>query len=157
MSDRWKAVVLVEEDVLKLICGYALQSGLSLEEKLCFFDELKGEWDTHGADDLVMCFGDFNGHIGRHIDGFDEVHWLYGVGQRNLDGGMLLVLPGQRIMCVKRMVYDRRIVVSDIQTWRKWVINWRCVHKKRTTLVFIGCQMSNSWGVSTCASGSRYG
>ena len=24
----------------------------------------------HSADDLVMCLGDFNGHIGRHIDGF---------------------------------------------------------------------------------------
>ena len=36
----------------------------------------------HSADDLVMCLGDFNGFIGRHIDGFDGVH--HGVSQRNL-------------------------------------------------------------------------
>ena len=35
VSDRVMAVVLVfEEDVLRLTCGYALQSGRSLEEKL---------------------------------------------------------------------------------------------------------------------------
>ena len=28
----------------------------------------------HSADDLVMCLGDFNRHVGRHIDCFDEVH-----------------------------------------------------------------------------------
>ena len=32
-----------------------------------------------------MCLGDFNGHIGRHIDGFDGVHGGYGVGQTNLE------------------------------------------------------------------------
>ena len=26
----------------------------------------------HSADDLVMCLNDFNGHVGRHIDGFDR-------------------------------------------------------------------------------------
>ena len=28
----------------------------------------------HCADHIVVCLGVFNGHIGRHIDGFDEVH-----------------------------------------------------------------------------------
>ena len=38
------------------------------------------------ACDLVMYFGDFNRHVGRHIDGFDGVHGGYGVGQRSLEG-----------------------------------------------------------------------
>ena len=33
VSDRVMTVVVFEEDVLRLICGYALQSGRSLEEK----------------------------------------------------------------------------------------------------------------------------
>ena len=70
------------EDVLRLICGYAQKSGRSLEEKQSFHDELKCEWNMHSADELVMCLGDFNGHVGRHIDGFDRVHAGYGVGQR---------------------------------------------------------------------------
>ena len=67
-------VVVFEEDVLLLICGYASQSGRSLEENQSFYDKLKCEWDMHSADDLVMCLGDFNGHVGMHIDGFDGVH-----------------------------------------------------------------------------------
>ena len=40
----------------------------------------------HSTDYLVMCLGDINGHVGRHIDGFDGVHEGYGAGQRNLEG-----------------------------------------------------------------------
>ena len=43
-----------------------------------FYDELKYEWDMHSADNLVMCLVDFNGHVGRHIYGFDRVHGGYG-------------------------------------------------------------------------------
>ena len=53
----------------------------------------------YSAGDFVMCLGDFNGHVGRHIDGFDGVHGGYGEGQRNLEGRMLLVLLGEGIMC----------------------------------------------------------
>ena len=48
--------------------------------KNSLYDELKCEWDVHSADDLVMCLCDFNGHVGRHIDGVDGG---YGVGQMN--------------------------------------------------------------------------
>ena len=44
----------------------------------------------HYAGDLVMCLGDINGHVGRHADGLDRVHGGYCVGQRNLEGRMLL-------------------------------------------------------------------
>ena len=60
-----------------------------LEEKQSFYDEPKCEWDMHSAGDLVMYLGDINGHIGRHIDGFNGVHGGFGVGQKNLEGRML--------------------------------------------------------------------
>ena len=44
----------------------------------------------HSAGDLVMCLGSINGHVGRHIGGFDGVHGWYGIGQRNLEERMLL-------------------------------------------------------------------
>ena len=40
-SDRVMTVVVSEEDVLRLICGYALQSGGLLEENQTFYDEPK--------------------------------------------------------------------------------------------------------------------
>ena len=63
-----------------------------------FYDELKCEWDMHSADDLVMCLGDFNVHVGRHIDGFDGVH-----ERMNL----IRVMSGNGIMCVKTW-FNRR-------------------------------------------------
>ena len=44
----------------------------------------------HSASDLVMCLGDFNGQVSRHIDGFDVVYGGHSVGQRNLERRMLL-------------------------------------------------------------------
>ena len=76
--------------MLRLICGYAPQSGRIFEEKKSLYDELKYERDMHSAYDLAMCLGDFNGNVGRHIDGFDELHGGYGIGQRNLEGRVLL-------------------------------------------------------------------
>ena len=48
----------------------------------------------HSAIDLFMCLGDFNGHVGRHIDGFEGVH---GVGQKNFTQD----LYGEINMCLR--------------------------------------------------------
>ena len=61
-----------------------------MEDKQSFCDELKGEWDRHSVGDLVICLGEFNGHVGWYIDGCDGVHGGYGMGQRYLEGRMLL-------------------------------------------------------------------
>ena len=52
------AVLVFEEDVLRLICRHAPQSGKSFEENQSFYDELNSDWDMHSAVDLVMCLGD---------------------------------------------------------------------------------------------------
>ena len=89
VSDRVMTVVVVcEDDVLRLICGYATQGGRSLEEKQSFYDELEYEWDMRSVGELVMCLSDINGHVGRHTDGFNGVHEGHGVRQRNLEGRM---------------------------------------------------------------------
>ena len=108
VSDRVMTLVVFEEDVLRLICGYTPQSGRSMEEKHSFYDELKGEWDMHSAGDLVVCFGDFNGHIGRHIHGCDGVHGGYGVGQRNLEGRMILGFCLEKESCVSNTWLKRK-------------------------------------------------
>ena len=100
VSDRAvTAVVVSEEEVVRLICRYAPQSGRSLEEKQSFYDELKCEWDVHSTGGLVMCLGNINGHVCRHIDGFDGVRGGYGVGQRNVAGRMLLEFCLENEVC----------------------------------------------------------
>ena len=54
----------------------------------------------HCEDDLVMYFGDINGHVGSHIDGYHELHGGYGVGQKNIEGRMLLELCLEKELCV---------------------------------------------------------
>ena len=95
--------VVFEEDVLRLICGHAAQSGRSLEEKQSFYDELKCEWDMHFAGDLATSLGDISRHVGRHIDGFDGVHGGCGVSRRNFEGRMLLEFCLEKKLCVKYM------------------------------------------------------
>ena len=62
------------------------KGGKGLEEKQSLYDELKCEWDMHSAGEIAMCCADFNGHVGRHIYGFDGVHGGFGVCLRNLKG-----------------------------------------------------------------------
>ena len=123
VRNRVMTLVVFEEDVLRLICGYAPQSGRSLEENQSFYYELKCEWDMHSTADLVIswmiCFGDFNGHIDRHIDGLDGVHGGYGVGQRNLEGRMLLKFSQEKELCVKYMGKERGKEEGDIQNGQK--------------------------------------
>ena len=61
----------------------------------------------HSADDLVMLLDDFNRHVGRHIDGFDGMHGGYGVGQRNLEGRMLLEFCLEKELCVSNTWFNR--------------------------------------------------
>ena len=54
-----------------------------------------------------MCLDDFNGHVGRHIDGFDGVHGGHGVVQRNLEGRMLLEFRLEMQLCVSNTCFNR--------------------------------------------------
>ena len=80
--------------------------------KKSFYDKLKCECDMHSADDLVMCFGDFNGHVGRHIYGFDGVTGRY--GQRNLIECYHSFLWRRNYVC-EYMVYERGKEEGGIQ------------------------------------------
>ena len=104
LSDRVMTVVVFEGDVLRLICGYAPLTGISLEEKQSFYDELKCEWDMHSAGDSVMCLRDFGGYVGLHIVG---VHRGYFVGQRNLEGRMLFAFCLEKELCVSNTWFMR--------------------------------------------------
>ena len=40
---------------------------------------------VHSVDNLVVCLGDINWHVGRHINGLDGDHGRYYVGERNFE------------------------------------------------------------------------
>ena len=68
---------------------YGLQSGRTSVEKECFYDDLRSEWDLHSKGELVLGMGDFNGHVGKRIECYEDVHGGNGVGERNMEGKRL--------------------------------------------------------------------
>ena len=55
-----------------------------------------------------MCLGDFNGYVGRHIDGFDGVYEWYGKGQHNFEGRMLIEFCVEKELCVSNTWFKRK-------------------------------------------------
>ena len=97
VNDRVKTLVVVfKEDVLRLIFCMLHKVEEVWRTRQSFYDELKCEWDVYYADDLVMCLGNLDGHV----NGIDGVHGGYGVGQRNLEGRMLLEFCLEKELCV---------------------------------------------------------
>ena len=51
-------------------------------EKGRFYGDLGSEWDLHSVVELILGMGDFNGHVGKWIEG---VHGENGIGERNVE------------------------------------------------------------------------
>ena len=57
-------------------------------------------WNLQNPGEVVLGMGDFNGHAGRRIDGFDGVHGECGIGNRNVEGRRLLEFYDKKELCV---------------------------------------------------------
>ena len=107
-SDRVMAVVLVfEEEVVRVICGYGPQSGRDSDDKEKFYDELAEEWEVSKENELVLGLGDFNGHVGKSSQGFEGVHGGNGIGERNAEGRMLLEFCDGKELCVGNTFFKK--------------------------------------------------
>ena len=81
-SDRVMMVVMaLEEEVVRITCVYGPQSGRMGTEKEHFYDDFGSDWDLHSKGQLVVRMGDFNGHVGKRIEGYKGVHGGNGIGE----------------------------------------------------------------------------
>ena len=46
--------------------------------------------EVENKNEILIYLGDFNGHIGKEVDGFEGVHGGFGIGKKNLEGRLLL-------------------------------------------------------------------
>ena len=100
-SDRVMVVVLAfGKQVIRVISAYGPQAGRPLEEKHRFFEELAGEYELQNLSEVVFGLGDFKGHVGEEIEGFEGVHGGNGTGKRNVEGRMLLEFCDEKELCV---------------------------------------------------------
>ena len=94
-------VMALEEEVLRIISVYGPQNGRTSAEKECFYDGLRSEWDLHSVGELVLGMGDFNEHVGKRIKGYEGMHGGNGIGERNVEGKMLLEFCDEKELCVQ--------------------------------------------------------
>ena len=101
------------------------------------FDQ--GELDMHSIDDLVVCLGESNGHIGRHIDGFDDIH-------KSILGFFTVGMTTLSMLSVSCVLYSagsgvkRVLVVLSGLRW-SWFC---CVHEA------ISCKYGCSFACAIC-------
>ena len=88
------------EQVIRVIAVYGPQAGRPLEEKRRLYDKLAGEYKLQNPSEVVFGLGDFNGHVGEEVEGFEGVHEGNGIGMRNAKERMLLEFCDKRELCV---------------------------------------------------------
>ena len=62
-----------------VIYVYASQNGKPDIQKDEFYDELVHKWDRKGTKELTLGVGDFNSHVGKKVDEFEDVHGENGI------------------------------------------------------------------------------
>ena len=85
-------VVIFGKKVLRIVCIYAPQCGRLMSEREKFYEEMARGCEVENENEVLICLGDFNVHIDKEVDGFEGVHGGFGIGIRNVDGGLLLDL-----------------------------------------------------------------
>ena len=107
--DRVMAMVLAcEEEVIRVLCAYVLQVGRSKYEKDQFYNDMASERDLQNPSEVVLGIGNFNGHVGRWIDGFEGVHGGYGIGKRNVEGRRLLEFCYEKELCMANTWFEKQ-------------------------------------------------
>ena len=57
---------------------------------------------------VFFVWEDFNGHIERRIDGFEDVHGGYEIGKRNVKGRRLLEFSNEKQLCVANTWFEKK-------------------------------------------------
>ena len=103
VSDRLIVVKLViNEMIVSVVSVYAPQVGLCESLKDSFYDELQTTVAKFSPSETWFICGDYNGHIGKYVNSFEDVHGGSGYGERILEFAMANDLVVGNSQFVKR-------------------------------------------------------
>ena len=88
--------------------GCAPQQGRPEAEKDRFYDQLNAVVAKIPLSEVLIPGGDWNGHVGRAADGFEEVHGGFGYGERNDEGVRLLVFAVAHDLVIGNILFTKR-------------------------------------------------
>ena len=79
------------------------------------------EWDFESSVEIIVCLGNFNGHVGKCAEGFEGVGGGNGIGKRNAEGRNLLEFCDEKNCAWQTLHFIRqtkgksRIVLVDVE------------------------------------------
>ena len=77
--------------VMNILSVYVPQVGRSADEKVKFYDDLRlTRLPKVNPEERIIVAGDPNGHFGKEVYGFPEVHGGFGFGTRSMEGVKVL-------------------------------------------------------------------
>ncbi|KAM3304944.1 hypothetical protein P3S67_011810 [Capsicum chacoense] len=101
--------ILVDEElrgqVVECLCA---AGGLGWGEKLQFWEALDEVVRGLPSSEKIVVAGDFNGHIGSLLGGFDDVHGGFGFGERNEEGAALLDFARSFVLVVVNSSFPKK-------------------------------------------------
>ena len=95
-------------DRRKIQFNYAPQQGRPEAEKDRFYDQLNAVVAKISLSEVLIPAGDWNGHVGRAADGFEEVHGGFGYGERNYEGVRLLDFAVAHDLVIGNTLFKKR-------------------------------------------------
>ena len=98
--------LIIGNAVLTFIALYAPQVGLPEADKVQFFDQLQATCTTIPSSEVLICLGDWNGHVGAAAGGYGNVHGGHGYGERNTEGVRILEFATANDLWFRNMVHQ---------------------------------------------------
>ena len=89
--------------------------------------------EVENANEVLICLGDFNGHIGKKVDGFEGVHGGFGIDKRNLEDRLLLEFCVEKGMFVSNSWFKKK-------DNRKVTFNGECSGTEKDFVLMKGSQ-----------------
>ena len=139
VSERLMVVrVIVGRTVLILISAYAPQAGRPMSEKEEFFTLLGKIVSEIDDGEKLLIGGDWNGHVGAGVEGFEGVHGGFGFGKRNVEGEMILEFADAWNLVVANTWFKKnegRLITYEIPGKCRTVIDYILIRKSDRKLI----------------------
>ena len=82
--------IVVDTKIINVISVYAPQVGLNICSKKKFWNDLEGLIQMIPLEEKIFIGGDLNGHVGRVVEDFKNIHGGYEFGVTNEEGRTIL-------------------------------------------------------------------
>ena len=79
-----------------------------MSEKEKFYEETARGCEVENENEVLICLENFNGHIGKEVDGFESVHGGFGISKRNVEGRLQLKFCVEKSMCVGNSWFKKK-------------------------------------------------